>query len=48
MFDRVVILHKGRIVAQGKPNDLKRKLRPGATLEDVFLSIVGSHPGATP
>ncbi|MBK8025608.1 MAG: ABC transporter ATP-binding protein [Chloroflexi bacterium] len=46
--DRVVILHKGRIVAQGKPNDLKRKLRPGATLEDVFLSIVGSHPGATP
>ncbi|MDZ4769584.1 MAG: ABC transporter ATP-binding protein [Chloroflexota bacterium] len=39
--DRVLILHQGRIVAQGTPADLKRKLKPGATLEDVFLSIVG-------
>lgn len=39
--DRVVIIHEGKIVAQGKPADLKRKLSPDATLEDVFLSIVG-------
>lgn len=43
--DRVVILHQGRIVAQGKPADLKRKLRPDATLEEVFLNIVGSERG---
>jgi ABC-2 type transport system ATP-binding protein len=39
--DRVVILHKGKIVAHGTPAELKRKLRPDATLEDVFLNIVG-------
>jgi ABC-2 type transport system ATP-binding protein len=44
--DRVVIIHQGRIVAQGKPAELKRKLRPDATLEDVFLYIVGKEQGA--
>ncbi|MCK6577174.1 MAG: ABC transporter ATP-binding protein [Anaerolineae bacterium] len=44
--DRVIILHQGRIVAQGQPSDLKRKLRPDATLEEVFLSIVGAERGA--
>lgn len=43
--DRVVIIHEGKIVAQGKPADLKRKLRPDATLEDVFISIVGKGNG---
>lgn len=46
--DRVVILHQGRVVAHGKPDDLKRKLKPGASLEDVFLHLVSSaQPGGS-
>jgi ABC-2 type transport system ATP-binding protein len=30
--DRVIIIHKGHIVAQGKPADLRRQLQPGAHL----------------
>ena len=30
--DRVLIINKGKIVAQGKPADLRRQLQPGATL----------------
>ena len=30
--DRVLIMDKGKIVAQGKPAELRRKLQPGATI----------------
>jgi ABC-2 type transport system ATP-binding protein len=30
--DRVLIMDKGKIVAQGKPAELRKKLQPGATL----------------
>lgn len=36
--DRVLIINKGRIVAQGKPNELRRQLQPGAHLYIVIGS----------
>jgi len=38
--DRVIIMNEGKIVAQGKPSELRLNLSPDATLEDVFLNIV--------
>ncbi|MCC6803955.1 MAG: ABC transporter ATP-binding protein [Anaerolineae bacterium] len=37
--DRVLIMDKGKIVAQGKPADLRRKLQPGAAL---YVEIGGA------
>ncbi len=37
--DRVLIMDKGRIIAQGKPNELRAKLQPGATL---YVEIGGA------
>ncbi len=39
--DRVLIMDKGRIVAQGKPADLRQKLQPGASL---YVEIGGAPP----
>jgi ABC-2 type transport system ATP-binding protein len=53
LADRIAILHKGRIIANGTLAELKQLL-PAAkveyvekqpTLEEVFLAIVGDHPG---
>ncbi len=38
--DRVLIINKGKIVAQGKPADLRRQLQPGATL---YVAIGGAN-----
>ena len=41
---RVAVLHRGKLVALGKPSDLKASLdRPGATLEDVFAHYAGTE-----
>ncbi|HVU10052.1 MAG TPA: ABC transporter ATP-binding protein [Phototrophicaceae bacterium] len=37
--DRVLIINKGKIVAQGKPSELRSKLQPGATL---YVEIGGA------
>jgi ABC-2 type transport system ATP-binding protein len=51
--DRVIIIHKGRIVAQGKPAELRHQLQPGAHLyvqiggadEPTALRLLESVPG---
>ena len=51
LADRIAILHKGRIIANGTLVELKRLLPPTKveyverqpTLEDTFLAIVGAH-----
>lgn len=51
--DRVVIIHKGRVLAEGKPDELRQKLQPGlhlfvlvggASAEDV-QRVLESVPG---
>jgi ABC-2 type transport system ATP-binding protein len=43
---RVAVMHRGRVVALGKPSELKSALgRPGATLEDVFGHFAGEEVG---
>ena len=40
--DRIAILHKGRIVASGTMDELRRLQRDGeANLEAIFLSVTG-------
>ncbi|GII29062.1 ABC transporter ATP-binding protein [Planotetraspora mira] len=40
--ERVALMHRGRIRAQGSPDDLKDALGPGATLDDVFRHHTGN------
>jgi ABC-2 type transport system ATP-binding protein len=40
--DRVIIIHNGRIVAQGKPVELRQQLQPGAHL---YVQIGGADEG---
>jgi ABC-2 type transport system ATP-binding protein len=51
LCSHVAIIHKGRLVAQGSLDELRRGV-PGEagtqTLEDIFLSIVGQDGGARP
>jgi ABC-2 type transport system ATP-binding protein len=50
LADRVAILHRGRVIVDGTPAELKRLLPPAKveyvekqpTLEDVFFALVGS------
>jgi ABC-2 type transport system ATP-binding protein len=38
--DRIAIIHRGRIVASGTMDELRREAdRPGSPLEDVFLAL---------
>ena len=54
LADRIVILHGGRIIADGTLAELKRLLPPARvqyvekqpTLEEVFLAVVGADEGA--
>lgn len=53
LADRIAILHRGRIIADGTLAELKALLPPARveyvekqpTLEEVFLAIVGDDPG---
>ncbi|MCW2949206.1 MAG: daunorubicin resistance transporter ATPase subunit [Thermoleophilia bacterium] len=39
--DRVAVIDRGVIVAEGTPEALRRAVGPGATLDDVFLNVTG-------
>jgi ABC-2 type transport system ATP-binding protein len=44
MCDRVAIMHKGKVAAIGRPDDLKASIgREGATLDDVFIHHTGGE-----
>jgi len=40
--DRIALIDRGRIAAIGKPSDLKARVGPDATLDDVFIRLVGT------
>ncbi len=54
LADRIAILHKGKIIANGRLDELKRLLPPATveyvekqpTLEDIFLAITGNAGAA--
>jgi ABC-2 type transport system ATP-binding protein len=47
MCDRVAIMHRGKVIVTGKPDDLKVSIgREGTTLEDVFIYHTGSELGS--
>jgi ABC-2 type transport system ATP-binding protein len=39
--DRIALMYQGRIRAEGAPGDLKARLGPGVTLDDVFRHYTG-------
>jgi ABC-2 type transport system ATP-binding protein len=41
LCDRIALIHRGRIAEVGTPAELKERLGPGATLDDVFKHLVG-------
>jgi len=43
--DRIALIDLGRIVAIGTPAELKAKVGPGATLDDVFVHLVTPSEG---
>ncbi|HHY26585.1 MAG TPA: ABC transporter ATP-binding protein [Desulfitobacterium dehalogenans] len=44
MCHRVGILQKGKLIAQGSPEELRRKVgHGGESLEDIFLELTGGH-----
>ncbi len=44
LCERVAVLHRGHVVALGRPADLKTQLgQPNATLEDVFAHYAGEE-----
>ena len=40
--DRIALIDRGRIVAVGTPTELKARVGPDATLDDVFIRLVAS------
>jgi ABC-2 type transport system ATP-binding protein len=40
--DRIALIDRGRIVAIGKPSELKARVGPNATLDDVFLRLLAA------
>jgi ABC-2 type transport system ATP-binding protein len=46
LCDRVAIVHEGRLAALGDPDELRRELAAGGSLEDVFFEVAkGGEPG---
>jgi len=44
MSDRIIFLHRGRIIASGKPADVVKSFE-GTNLEDVFLKVAREEKG---
>jgi ABC-2 type transport system ATP-binding protein len=45
LCDRVALMHHGTLRAVGSPDELKQRVSPDATLEDVFRHFAGSDLG---
>nr|BAG55485.1 putative ABC transporter, ATP-binding protein [uncultured bacterium] len=41
MCDRVIIINKGRIIAEGTVEELRSRSQAGGSLEDIFLQVTG-------
>jgi ABC-2 type transport system ATP-binding protein len=41
LCERIAVLSHGRLVAIGTPNELKTRIGPQATLDDVFAALAG-------
>lgn len=41
--DRIALIDRGRIAVVGTPVELKRRVGPDATLDDVFIQLIGSR-----
>jgi ABC-2 type transport system ATP-binding protein len=41
LCDQIAFLHRGELLAQGSPSELKKALRPNASLDDVFVHYAG-------
>jgi ABC-2 type transport system ATP-binding protein len=48
LCDRVALMHRGVLRAVGTPAELKSKVSPGATLEDVFRHYASSDLSGDP
>jgi sodium transport system ATP-binding protein len=44
LCDRVVVIARGRVVAEGTPDDLRRQTGH-EHLEDAFVAVIGSEEG---
>ena len=42
LCDQIGVIHKGRMVAQGPIEELRKDVGQGATLEEVFIDLVGA------
>lgn len=42
LCDTLAIMHRGRIAAEGPPEELKKQAGPNASLDDVFVAVAGS------
>ncbi len=42
LCDRIIMVHKGRVIAKGTPDELKKETRTG-NLRDTFLSLISEQ-----
>jgi ABC-2 type transport system ATP-binding protein len=45
LCETVAFMHRGKLAGFGTPGELKAKLGPDATLDDVFIEMTGNVPG---
>ena len=48
LCDQIGVIHKGRMVAQGPIEALRKDVGRGATLEEVFIDLVGASDAQRP
>ena len=47
LCDRIALIDHGRVAAVGTPSELKARVGPDATLDDVFIHLVASSESET-